>query len=70
MGDFNAKVGEKKEEKIVGPYGLGSRNNNGEMLIELCREEGLMIANTWFEQRPKNRHTWVAPDKVTKNQID
>ena len=46
MGDFNAKVGEKKEEKIVDPYGLGSRNNNGEMLIELCKEEGLMIAKT------------------------
>ena len=46
MGDFNAKVGKKREEKIVGPYGLDIRNNNGEMLIELCREEGLMIANT------------------------
>ena len=72
MGDFNAKVVEKKEENILRPYGLGIRNNNGEILIELfCREEGLMIANTWFEQRPKNRHTWVAPDKVIKqNQID
>ena len=26
MGDFNAKVGEGKEENVVGPHGLGIRN--------------------------------------------
>ena len=29
-----------------------------------------MVANTWFEQRIKNRHTWVSPDEECKNQID
>jgi len=28
MGDFNGKVGDIKEEDIVGPFGLGQRNEN------------------------------------------
>ena len=33
MGDLNAKVGEGKGEDIVGPHGLGTRNERGEMLV-------------------------------------
>ena len=69
MVDFNAKVGEEKGDKITGPYGLADRNANGEKLIELCKEKELMIADTWFEQRTKNRHTWVSPGEDVKNQI-
>ena len=29
-----------------------------------------MVASTWFEQRIKNRHTWVSPDEEGKTQID
>ncbi|GFN81559.1 ras-related protein rab-1a [Plakobranchus ocellatus] len=32
MGDFNAKVGEGREENIVGPHGLGTRNLRGEKI--------------------------------------
>ena len=70
MGDFNAKVGEKRENKVVGPYGMGERNDNGELLIGFCKEEDLVLANTWFERRYKNRHTWESPDGKSKNQID
>jgi len=37
MGDFNGKVGDKKDDDIVGPYGLGLRNDNGQSLIECCQ---------------------------------
>jgi len=46
MGDFNAKVGDKKEEDIVGPFSLGLRNDNGQSLIECCQRHNLMISNT------------------------
>ena len=32
MEDFNAKVGEVKEDKITGPFGLGGRNDRTQTL--------------------------------------
>ena len=46
MGDSNAKVGQGKEEDIVGPHGLGTRNERGEMLVNWCKGNDLMITNT------------------------
>ena len=68
LGDFNAKVGDDREPGIIGPFGLGDRNNNGERLVDFCREQNLFAANTWFEQ--KKFHTWTAPNGITENQID
>ena len=31
--------------------GLEGRNENGDCLIELCRERGLKVMNTWFEKK-------------------
>lgn len=35
MGDFNSQIGErrKNEDKILGPYTTGKRNDNGQRLI-------------------------------------
>ena len=46
MGDFNSKVGKEREENIVGPYGLGERNENGDLMVDFCREFGLVVTNT------------------------
>ena len=43
MGDFNASVGEGNDEKVVGKYGLGKRNDRGQMLIEFCKKNKLVI---------------------------
>ena len=69
-GDFNAKIGKEREEKIVGPYGLGERNNSGDKLVEFCRRNDLFVTNTWFEQKETARHTWVSPGDRCRNQID
>ena len=69
MGDFNTKVGGKRENNVIGPYGKGDRNDNGGLLVDFCKED-LVLANTWFEQRYKNRHTWESPDCKSRNQID
>ena len=50
MGDFNAVVGESKEDRVVDKFGLGKRNDRGERLIEFCKSQNLVITNTWFEQ--------------------
>lgn len=71
MGDFNAKVGSRSEGKTCGSFGLGTdRNNNGDILVEFCKKNQLVITNTWYEQKLNNRYTWTSPDGKTKNQID
>jgi hypothetical protein len=54
MGDWNSVVGEKVHHNIVQPYGLGRRNQSGQMLTDFCERNGLVITNTWFK-KPKGR---------------
>ena len=70
MGDFNAVVGEGRDGKEVGSYGLGSRNERGEKLVEFCKRNKLMITNTWFEQEKRRRYTWKKPGDTGRFQID
>lgn len=72
MGDFNAQIGIPKEYErlIAGKYGYGNRSTRGERLIQYAQEYNLKIMNTMFKQKPKNRWTWISPDKNTRNEID
>ena len=70
MGDFNGKVGDNREEDTIGPFGVGLRNEKGERVVNFCKRHNLFATNTWFQQRKSAQHTWISPDKVTKNQID
>src|SRR6476661_11029494 len=58
MGDWNAVVGEEGDEKVVGKYGLGERNERGEKLVEFCKRNKLIVSNTWFQQeKRRNQET-------------
>jgi len=70
MGDLNGKVSEIKDDDVVGPFGLGQRNEQGQRIVECSRNHNLIVANTWFQTKKNNRHTWTAPDGKTRNQID
>lgn len=71
MGDWNSKLGHGVEiEGIMGPYGIGVRNENGERLIEFAGRQNLKIANTFFNKKEKLKWTWVSPDGKIKNEID
>ena len=54
MGDLNAKVRRGRDEDMVGPHGLGIRNDRGERWIEWCKSNEQVIMNTWL-QLPKRR---------------
>jgi len=51
-GDFNGHVGEQVEgfEGVHGGKGFGTRNEEGEMLLEFADSRSLVISNTWFDK--------------------
>ena len=75
-GDFNAKVGQRERAENIsclGRYSKGTRNENGEHLINLAEENNLVIANTCFKHSKRHQTTWqgVAPNgHIIFNQID
>ena len=61
IGDWNAKVGSQETPGITGKFGLGVNNEAGQWLIEFCKENTLVIANTLFQQRKRRLYTWTSP---------
>ena len=70
MGDFNAVVGEGKEDGYFGHYGFGYRNDRGQMLVDFCKRRQMYIANTWFTPDRRHRYTWMKPGNTGRYQID
>ena len=60
MADFNSKVGEQLEgeEDIIGKYGRGQRNENGNRLLQYAGQNNLCLTNTYFQHKQTYRGTW------------
>ena len=48
MGDLDAKVEKNRDGNTKGPFRLGVRNERGDLWVDWCRNNKLIIANTWF----------------------
>lgn len=72
MGDLIAKVGGCAEhfKEMMGEHGVGERNENGELLLELCGNFELILGGTMFKHKTSHKITWVSLDGQTENQID
>ena len=70
IGDWNAKVGSQEIPAVTGKFDLEVQNEAGQRLIEFCKENALVIANTLFQQRKRRLYTWTSPDGQYRNQID
>lgn len=70
MGDMNAVIGEGREGKTVGSFGLVTRNERGEKLVSFCIENRLVVTNTWFKNHIRRLYTWKAPGDNARFQID
>lgn len=72
MGDLNAKVGNDNTSfsQHMGVHGLGTQNENGELFVEFCANNDLVIGGTLFPHKDIHKFTWNSPDQRTKNQID
>jgi exonuclease III len=68
MADFNVKIGDDNQgvKHVMGRNGLGNRNENGEIFIDLCANYEMRIGGSLFPHKA----TWVAPNNRTSNQID
>ena len=62
IGDRDAKVGSQEIPGVTGKFDLGLWNEAGERLIEFCKENALVIANTLFQQHKRRLYTWTSPD--------
>ena len=69
-GDWNAKIGSQETPGVTGKFGLGVQNEAGQRVIEFCRQNTLVIANTLFQQHKRRLYTWISPDGQHENQID
>ena len=72
MGDLNAKVGADNTEceKSMRKHGCGTRNDNGERLIDFCLNNNQVIGGSLFPHKDIHKLTWKSPDGRTTNQID
>ena len=71
MGDCNAVLGERQEgddEESVGMYGLGCRNERGNLLAQWASSQRMTVANTCFEKSIEEQ--WTHINGNSKRQID
>ena len=68
IGDWNAKVGSQETPGVTGKFGLGVQNEAGQRLIEFCRENALVIANTLFQQHKRRLlHMYIVRWSTSKS---
>ena len=72
MGDFNARVGNDYStwKNVVGKFGTGNANSNGERLLNLCSEFQLAITNTCFKHKLAHKTSWMHPRSKHWHLID
>ena len=67
---MNAKVGSQETPGVIGKFGFGIQNEEGQRLIQFWQENALVIANTLFQQQKRRLYMWTSPDDQYWNQID
>ena len=54
----------------MGKHGIGKCNSNGELLLALCSEFELIVANTMFKQKDERKTIWMHPRSKHWHMID
>jgi len=70
LGKWNSVVAEESYRSIVGSQGLGRRNHRGQMRIEFCERNRLIVTNTWFKKPKRRLCTWKAPGDCSRHHLD
>ena len=69
MGDLNGHIGTQREgyEQVMGYHGIGSRNGEGERVLDFCNVNHMKIMNTFFLHRPSHKYTWYGWNNEKQN---
>lgn len=72
IGDLNAQIGTDRNgyEEVMGPFGYGKRNVEGEEILNLCMRNKLLVKNTFFKKRDSHKITRYGWDGKCKTVID
>ena len=60
----------RSNDETVGPWGEDKENDNGQSLIDFCKEQKWVIMNGKFKHRDIHKFTWSQPLKNQKSIID
>ena len=67
-GDFNSEIGPRtNDDTSIGSYSIGTRNENGEELINFCELNNLFVSNTSFQHKATHLYTWEQTRIIDSN---
>ncbi|BHF85885.1 hypothetical protein SprV_1002905900 [Sparganum proliferum] len=71
-GDWSGRTGpsDPTTSHLLSRFGLGSRCESGERLLNFADRNRLLVTNTCFQHRKKHLLTWYSNDGHTASQID
>ena len=60
MGDWNGHVGVERVgiERVIGAFSAGTKNAEGERVIDFCVANHLTIMNTFYKHQESHKWTW------------
>ena len=70
LGNWNSVVGDESYRNIVGSHGIGKRNQQGQMLIDFCERNGLIVTHTLFKKPKRRLYTWKTPGDWSRHQLN
>ena len=66
--DFNAHVGEgnQGDAEVVGKYGFGQRNDEGQKVVDFAKSGDMAVVNTYCMKKAKHRITYKSGRRNTQ----
>jgi hypothetical protein len=60
IGDMNDHVGTERAgmEHIMGAFGIGKRNQEGDRMLDFCMINNLSIMNTFYQHKQEHKFSW------------
>ena len=59
LGDLNARVGDGKIQGVIGDFGVPGMNESGVWMVDMCKQNEMVVCNTLFKKRDVHKYTWI-----------